>query len=62
MSSYILFAAGLLCQLPADLQQLFYDVVRRRAVQQNFVPVVDDWGTFIGIVTRQDIIRYFIDS
>ena len=38
------------------------DELPRRAVQQNFVPVVDDWGTFIGIVTRQDIIRYFIDS
>ena len=29
------------------------------AVTQNFVPVVDDRGMFIGIVTRQDIIRYF---
>ena len=29
------------------------------AVNQNFVPVVDDRGMFIGIVTRQDIMRYF---
>ena len=29
------------------------------AVKQNFVPVVDDRGMFIGIVTRQDIMRYF---
>ena len=29
------------------------------AMSQNFVPVVDDRGMFIGIVTRQDIIRYF---
>ena len=29
------------------------------ATNQNFVPVVDDRGMFIGIVTRQDIIRYF---
>lgn len=29
------------------------------AANQNFVPVVDDRGMFIGIVTRQDIIRYF---
>ena len=29
------------------------------AVNQNFVPVVDDRGMFIGIVTRQDILRYF---
>ena len=29
------------------------------AMTQNFVPVVDDRGMFIGIVTRQDILRYF---
>lgn len=29
------------------------------ASRQNFVPVVDDLGSFIGIVTRKDIIRYF---
>ena len=29
------------------------------AMSQNFVPVVDDRGMFIGIVTRQDIMRYF---
>ena len=28
-----------------------------QAMRQNFVPVVDDRGTFIGIVTRQSIIR-----
>ena len=31
----------------------------QRASAQNFVPVVDDKDTFIGIITRQDIIRYF---
>ena len=30
-----------------------------RASKQNFIPVVDDSGSFIGIVTRKDIIRYF---
>ena len=30
-----------------------------RMLDQNFVPVVDDRGMFIGIVTRQDIMRYF---
>jgi len=30
-----------------------------KAVTQNFVPVVDDLGSFIGIVTRRDIMRYF---
>lgn len=29
------------------------------AMNQNFVPVVDDLGNFTGIVTRKDIIRYF---
>ena len=32
------------------------------AVEQNFVPVVDDDGIFIGIVTRRDIIKYFAYS
>lgn len=30
------------------------------AMNQNFVPVVDDLGNFTGIVTRKSIIRYFI--
>ncbi len=33
-----------------------------RAMKQNFIPVTDDRGTFIGIVTRQDIIKYFTDK
>ncbi|MEG1658617.1 MAG: CBS domain-containing protein [Oscillibacter sp.] len=32
------------------------------AMQQNFIPVVDDLGNFIGIVTRKDILRYFADQ
>lgn len=28
------------------------------AINQNFVPVVDDRGMFIGIITRKSIIRY----
>ena len=32
------------------------------AMNQNFIPVVDDLGTFIGIVTRKDIIRYFAEG
>lgn len=29
------------------------------AVNQNFVPVIDDEGIFIGIIKRSDIINYF---
>lgn len=32
------------------------DELLRRAVQQSFIPVTDDRGYFIGIVTRQKII------
>ena len=38
----------------ADMDELL-----QVAMTQNFVPVVDDRGMFIGIVTRQDIMRYF---
>ena len=30
-----------------------------KAMQQNFVPVLDDNKSFIGIVTRKDIMKYF---
>lgn len=33
-----------------------------KALNQNFVPVVDDRGLFIGIITRKDIIKYFNDK
>jgi len=31
------------------------------AAEQNFVPVVDDKGDFIGIVTRRRIFRYWME-
>jgi CBS domain-containing protein len=34
-----------------------HDLVER-ASSQNFVPVVDDKGAFIGIITRSAIIQY----
>lgn len=33
-----------------------------KATNQNFVPVIDDRNKFIGIVTRRDIIRYFVEK
>lgn len=30
-----------------------------KAMDQNYIPVVDDRGFFIGIITRKDIIKYF---
>lgn len=32
------------------------------AKNQNFVPVTDDRGYFIGIVTRRDILQYYYDK
>ena len=32
------------------------------AVSQNFVPVIDDDGTFIGIIKRSDIINYYFNE
>ncbi|MGN1205691.1 MAG: CBS domain-containing protein [Eubacterium sp.] len=30
-------------------------------LNQNFVPVVDDRNYFVGIITRQSVIRHFVD-
>ncbi|HRF71004.1 MAG TPA: CBS domain-containing protein [Candidatus Pelethenecus sp.] len=31
------------------------------SLDQNFIPMIDDRGMFIGIIKRKDIIGYFID-
>lgn len=46
---------------PAVRIDVTMDELLERAMRQNFVPVTDDFDTFIGIVTRQDIIRNFIE-
>ena len=33
-----------------------------KAMKQNIVPVLDDKKSFIGIVTRKDIMKYFADK
>ena len=38
------------------------DELLRRVMNQNFVPVVDDLQSFVGIVTRKDIIEYLSRS
>ena len=43
--------------IPVRVTTSMYDLVQR-ANTQNFVPVVDDKDTFIGIVTRGSIIKY----
>ena len=43
--------------IPVRVTTNMYDLVDR-AKSQNFVPVVDDKDTFIGIITRSAIIKY----
>ncbi|HHX59072.1 MAG TPA: CBS domain-containing protein [Candidatus Moranbacteria bacterium] len=38
------------------------DELLSRVINQNFVPVIDDFGIFMGIVTRRDIIKYFCED
>lgn len=33
-----------------------------KALNQNFVPVLDDNKSFIGIITRKDIMKYFTEQ
>ena len=47
---------------PAVKIDVKMDELLERAQNQNFVPVTDDRGTFIGIVTRQDIIKHFVNE
>lgn len=40
-------------KVECDIEDLIF-----RAMEQNYVPVVDDEDHFIGIITRRDIINY----
>lgn len=42
---------------PAARIDISMDELLERSINQNFVPIVDDRNFFIGIVTRQDIIK-----
>lgn len=47
--------------LPVRVTASMHDLVER-ASRQNFIPVVDDYGAFIGIITRKAIIQYCYDK
>ena len=47
--------------IPVKVTTDMHDLVQR-ASSQNFVPVVDDKDTFIGIVTRGAIMKYCYES
>lgn len=46
-------------KMPPVLITASMETLLIRAMDQNYIPVVDDRGTFMGIVTRRDIIKYF---
>lgn len=47
--------------LPVSVSTDMNDLLQK-ALDQNFVPVVDDRGSFIGIVTRRSILAQYIAS
>ena len=44
-------------KITADMDKLL-----SQAIEQNYVPVVDDRDYFIGIITRKDIMKYFCNN
>ncbi len=46
--------------IPVRITATMHDLIER-ASNQNFVPVVDDYGAFIGLITRKAIIQYCHD-
>jgi len=46
--------------MPVRITASMQDLIER-ASQQNFVPVVDDYGAFIGLIPRKAIIQYLQD-
>ena len=47
--------------LPVRITASMHDLIHR-ASNQNFVPVVDDYDAFIGLITRKAIIQYCRDQ
>ena len=48
---------NLAVKISTDIDELI-----AKAMDQNFVPVEDDRGMFIGIVTRRNVIQYYKDK
>ena len=46
---------------PVSINASMEDLIQT-AMNQNFVPVIDDKKIFIGIVTRKDIIKFCVDT
>ena len=46
---------------PVNVNASIEDLLQM-AANQNFIPVVDDRGLFIGIVTRRDILQYYYEK
>ncbi len=46
---------------PVNVNEAIEDLLLM-AMNQNFIPVTDDRGLFIGIVTRRDILQFFYDK
>ena len=46
--------------IPVRITASMQDLIERSS-HQNFVPVVDDYGAFIGLITRKAIIKYCHD-
>ena len=47
--------------VPVRVTTSMHELVER-ATEQNFVPVVDDKDTFIGLITRKSIINYCMEQ
>ena len=47
--------------MPISIRSNMEDLIEL-ALRQNFVPVCDDNDSFIGLVTRQEILKYFKDK
>jgi predicted transcriptional regulator len=47
--------------IPVRITASMSDLIER-ASHQNFVPVIDDYGAFIGLITRKAIIKYCQDK